>query len=121
MSGGREREGDNAVTIPVDTINEQIVIAAALVDETIRSSVVLKEPADRFADSDHGLIWDGMRQVMQRGQGFDLQQLHTLISGKVKLDYLRQLTERYPKAPVNMAHHISQLRWDHARREASED
>lgn len=117
----RAVDAENAVTVPVDTINEQIVIAAALADEDVRKNFVLKESADRFADSDHALIWDGIRVVVQRGQGFDIQQLHSQISGKVDLEYLRKLVERYPKPPVNMQQHISQLRWDHARKTAAED
>jgi len=116
----RVEDVENAVTVSVDTINEQIVIAAALVDEDIRKTYVLKESADRFADADHALIWDGIRTVMQRGKGFDIQQLHAEISGKVNLDYLRKLVERYPQAPINMQQHISQLRWDHARKAAAE-
>jgi replicative DNA helicase len=111
----------NVVTIPVDTINEQIVVAAALADQDVRDNYVLKEPADMFVDAEHGLIWDGIRTVLQRGQGFDMQALHAEVSGKVKLDYLKQLLERYPKAPVNMAQHISRLRWDHVRKASSED
>jgi len=116
-----EKKSENVVTIPIDTINEQVVIAAVLVDEDLRNQYSLKEPADRFSDKDHALIWDAVRTVIQRGKGFDLQQLHALVSGKVKLEYIQQLVARYPKPPINMAQHISQLRWDHARRNAAED
>lgn len=111
---------ENAVSVPVDTINEQIVVAAALVDQGIRDQYVPKELPDRFADADHGLIWTGMRTILLRGKGFDLQQLDTEINGKVKLEYVRNLMARYPKAPVNMAQHMSQLYWDHARRTAAQ-
>lgn len=114
-------EKANVVTIPVDTINEQIVVAAALVDDQVRDAYVPKEPADLFADADHGLIWDAMRTVLQRGKGFDMQQLHAEISGRVKLDYLQKLIATYPKSPINMQRHLSQLRWDHARRLAAQD
>lgn len=119
--GKKGEDSKNSVIIPVDTINEQIVVAAALVDEQVRDQYVLKESADIFADADHGLIWDGMRTVLQRGKGFDMQQLHAEISGKVKIDYLRQLEQRYPKAPVNMQQHVSRLRWDFCRKQAAED
>jgi replicative DNA helicase len=112
---------EDSVTVSVDTINEQIVIAAALVSEDIRRQYVLKESADKFADGDHALVWDAIRSVVSKGNGFDLQQLHALVSGKVDLDYLRKLVERYPVPPVNMQQHISQLRWDHARKAAAED
>ena len=41
MSDDKEQ---NVVTVPVDTINEQIIVAAALVDKDIRDVV----PADRL-------------------------------------------------------------------------
>lgn len=96
----------NAVVIPMDTINEQIVVAAALVDEQVRTGYLMQTAPDVFVDADHGLIWDGMRQVMQRGKGFDLQLLHAQISGKVRLEYLQQLMQRYPVAPVNLQQHL---------------
>lgn len=125
MAEGRPKNGEvdtkNVVTIPVDTINEQIVVAAALVDAQVRDQYVLKESPSLFSDVDHGLIWEGMRVVLQRGKGFDLQQLHAEISGKVKIEYLQQLQARYPKAPINMAQHMTRLHWDHARKQAAED
>lgn len=118
---GDEKSTENKVSIPVDTINEQIVVAAVLVDQSLREQYVQKEPADRFADTDHALIWTAIRNVLQRGKGFDLQLLHAEISGKVKLEYLRQLVTTYPKPPVNMASHVARLRHDHMRKQAAED
>ena len=121
MSKDDKDDDEVAVTIDHDVTNEMIVIAACLVDADIRDRYVPKESADRFIDPDHSLIWTGMKKVLQRKQGFDLQLLHAEVTGKVRLKYLKDLQDRYPAAPVAIGKHISALHWDSTRARATTD
>lgn len=103
-----------------DVTNEMIVIAACLVDEKLRDRYVPTEPASRFVDGDHQFIWDAMKRILQRKNGFDLQQLHAAVSAKVRLSYLQQLVDSYPSPPVSMSTHINALHWDSTRAHAVE-
>lgn len=116
-----DEDTEVAVTIDHDVTNEMIVIAACLVDQDIRDRYVLKESVDKFIDPDHALIWAGMKKVLQRKQGFDLQLLHNEVKGKVRLQYLKDLQVRYPAAPVSIGNHIDALHWDSTRARAVEE
>ncbi len=112
---------ESAVTIDHDVTNEMIVVAAALVDEDIREEQVPKLQADKFIDPDHALIWSAMQRILKRKKGFDLQQLHKEVAGKVRLQYLKQLMETYPEPPVDLDQHLAALHWDSTRARATED
>lgn len=117
----RDEESTNVVTIEHDVTNEMIVVAAALVDEDIRNRFVPKESSDRFLDEDHALIWTGMQRILRRKSGFDIQQLHKEVAGKVRVAYLKQLMDTYPTPPVSMSRHIAALHWDSTRARATND
>ena len=112
-------EDDNAVVIDHDIINEQIVLAAVLVNEKLRDKHVAREPSDNFVETDHALIWDAMKEVLRRKKGFDLQQLHALLPKKIKLKFLQTLMDTYPDSPVDMEGHMRTLRWDGTRARAT--
>lgn len=114
-------EDDNSVTIDHDVTNEGIVIAAALVDEDIRTELVPKTPSDRFIDTDHAVIWEAMRRLLSKHKEFDLQLLHKEIAGKVRLAYLKSLMTTYPAAPIDMDAHMNALHWDSTRARATQD
>lgn len=117
----KKDDEDNKVSIDHDVTNEMIVVAAALTDAGIRERLVLKEPASRFIDDDHKLIWSGMRRIMRRKGEFDLQQLHKALAGKVRITYLKQLMEMYPTPPKALDTHLEMLHWDSARARATEE
>ncbi len=116
-----ETEEVGAVTVQIDVTNEMIVIAAMLVDEEIRDKYVPTIPADRFSDTQHAVIWNASKRILKRKKGFDLQQLHKAVSGKVTLDYLKKLMSTYPAAPVNIDDHMRSLHWDSVRQRATQD
>jgi len=111
-------EGPKApeVEIPHDIVNEQVVIAAAFVDDKARDALIAL-PSDLFIGDDHGEIWDAMRDLHRARTPIDVQGVATALAGKVDPSYLRELVDSYPKAPANLRTHIGALRWDHARAE----
>lgn len=120
MSKPKE-DDENVVSIEHDVTNEMIVLAAVLVDKKLREKYVLKESADNFLDDENALVWSAMQRVLRRKTGFDLQQVHKEVSGKVSLAYLKQLMATYPSPPVSMARHMQALRWDGTRARATQD
>ena len=122
MADKKDRDDEeNKVTIQHDVTNEMIVVAAVLVDERIRARYVAKESAERFIDEDHAVIWRGIQRILKRGAAFDIQGLHKEVAGKVRLSYIKQLMDTYPKPPVSMARHIAALHWDSTRARATQD
>lgn len=111
----KDTETKPAIDIPHDIINEQIVIAAALIDKKIRKRFIDKIPADYFIDRDHGLIWSALQNMNRRKLKFDLQTLHHKTSGQVELSYLQDVISQYSEVPVNMNYHINTLKWDYIR------
>ncbi len=111
---------EDKVTVEHDTINEMIVVAAALVDADIRDAYLIKTPAAVFQDKDNALLWEAMQGIQRKGQAVDKQAVHALVSGTVDLEYLQSLVTNYPVAPANIGTHFSALRWDAVRVEATQ-
>lgn len=112
------RAEDNVVDIPHDLVNEQIMIAAVLVDEKLRGRLTVSISPDLFVDGDHGLIWSAIRKMKSKGVEFSIPTLHSMLEGRVKVEYLHGLVRSYPKPPVTIEHHIENLKWDHVRAQA---
>lgn len=114
-------DAENVVIINHDVINESIVVAAALVDQDIRTNLVPTLPTDRFIDTDHAVIWAAMQHLHAKHKVFDVQLLHKEIAGKVRLSYLRSLMTTYPEAPIDIDTHVNALHWDSTRARAVQD
>lgn len=108
-----------AVEIPHDVLNEQVVIASALVDETARKHLVMKVAPEQFVDPQHKAIWTAVLGLNRNGIAFSLPTLLTKVSGAVDINYIRQLNKQHPSAPVDLTSHVTQLQWDSARVQAS--
>lgn len=103
------------LNIEHDTLNEMVVVAAALVDADMRDYLLARVPnADAFADKEHRAIWAGMLQLSNRGQPFSIPTLSTTVKG-VTAAQLNALVAAYPTPPANIGHHVENLQWDHAK------
>jgi replicative DNA helicase len=107
-----------AIEIPHDIVNEQVLIAAVLVDEDARRELLPKVPAELFVEAAHRSIWSAMRLMRERGLEWSEPTLHQICSRDVELGYLERLRESYPGAPASLQHHVATLRWDAVRVEA---
>lgn len=101
------------VVIKHDVVNEQIVLAAASHDSTIRSTVCLRLQPDTFLTPEHKVYFRGLQTMEKRKLDFDVQTLATLV--EIDRDYVKTILRSHPVAPKNIAHFISLLLWDKAR------
>lgn len=115
----RETRRPPAVEIPHDVVNEQVLVAAALVDPEFRERLVARIPADLFVDERHAEVWRGLQDMHRRKLAWSVQSLHQLVAHNgVEIGYLTELARSYPEPPANVDHHVSILHWDHARAES---
>jgi replicative DNA helicase len=102
--------------IEFDAVGEQVVLAAAMVDDGARANLVAHLLPDHFQAKEHRAAWTAMRELVRRGMGFDLATLQKL--GGIEqndINYLQQLIANRPMLPPNLAYHVEMLLWDHAR------
>lgn len=106
------------VVIPMDPINEQVIIAAACVDPEQRHRMVKLFTPDQFQVDKHQAAWRGFVELERRKLMYDPATLQTL-SADIDIGYLVQLEQTRPEVPPNLDHHIELLRWDHTRATAA--
>lgn len=107
-----------AVQIPHDVVNEQTLIAAALIDPVARKKLTLRVKPDAFLVKEHVEAWIALSELTRQGLEYDPATLRTIAGTRVDESYLAQLIEARRSAPVNLDHHVAMLEWDRARVEA---
>jgi archaellum biogenesis ATPase FlaH len=108
-----------AIEIPIDILNEQIVIAAACSDPGARADLAGRLPSDSFAGKGHPEAWSAVIECHRRGLECDPATVQQLAGGRVLASYLSELIRAHGRAP-NLAHHLAALDWDCARRTAAQ-
>ncbi len=108
-------DGTKAVELVIqhDVVNEQVVVAAAMVDAAMRKRLV-RMPSDVFQTAIHQQVWNALQELERQGLEFDMATLQTLAPG-LDMAYLGQLIEARPDLPLNIEHHVKTLLWDKAR------
>lgn len=103
--------------VPHDSLNEIVVIAAAMVDPDARAWLTTQVREELFLDEQHRAIWGAMLEVERRKLDYDPALLVQCAGGKVKASYLDQALALRPEAPdrPNLEHHVETMRWDHQR------
>lgn len=107
----------DAVEVVHDTINEMIVVAAALTDDTARAKLLATLRPELFVDDQHRAIWEALLKHQRDGVAHDLVTVHAEVSGTVELAFMKSLVAQYPDPPSALDHHVQNLRWDSARTE----
>lgn len=117
MNDDRQKSDERRPTIeiPHDVVNEQILLAAVLVDADVRKSLLPKLPASLFVDEAHRAAWEALLRLREKRIEYSLSTVYQLCSEKVELKYLEELIRQYPEPPANTAHHAAILRWDAVR------
>lgn len=115
----REDEGESrpeAIEIAHSPINEQVVIAAALVDETARSALVGRIRPEHFLVAEYRVAWVAISELQRRKLAFDWATLKQL-GGDLNVKSLTELAELRPDVPEkpNLDHHVHALYWDRQR------
>lgn len=106
-----------ALKIPHDAMNEQILLAAAIVDDAARGELS-RIAADNFFGDGHPEAWAAMLECVRRKLKPTPATLRQLAGGAVNERYLEQLVSLRPAAPPNLRHHVAALEWDRARAES---
>lgn len=114
-----EASAESTLKIPHDVVNEQVVIAAALVDPPSRKWLVQRIPADSFFGRGHSDVWGMIVELERKGLQFDPMTVQQLTGGGVDSNYLARLIESRPVAPPNLKHHVEALEWDRTRVESA--
>jgi len=102
------------VVIPHDPINEQVILAAALVDHDARKRLTKLYTPDQFQVDKHQAAWRGLQELERRQLVYDPATLKT-IAADVDLAYIVSLEASRPDMPLNLEHHEALLKWDHVR------
>jgi len=104
--------------IPHDVLNEQTILAAAIVDTKVRAELASRVRAEHFQDTDHALAWASILRAT--AQGFDPSPtaLVQLSGGKLDKKYLEDVVAANPNVPKDIRFHIDSLQWDMTRAKA---
>lgn len=109
---------EKRVTIPVDLVNEQVLIAACMGDKDTRAWLTGRAKPDAFFGKGHAQIWHGMSELVRIGLDYAPAVLSTIVPG-VDLPYLQAMARAHSATPPNLRHHLERLDWDRARVEGS--
>lgn len=107
------------VAVPSDAVNEQIVIASALVDDETRASLLKRIPPDAFSAETHRAIWSSLGEMHRRKLTYDPAVLCRLGGDAIDPRFLEQLSAARPEVPVNLDFHVATLEWDRQRAQAT--
>ena len=101
-----------------DAQNEQVILAAALVDNKTRAMLCQRIPSDHFLTPEHRVIWEILRECERRKFAYDPATVSKLSGGKVDPAYLAQLATARPTVPENLEYHLGAFNWDKAKHTA---
>ncbi len=112
----RDRElQEKAATVPHDPVNEQVVIAAAIVSPKDRTKLVRVFLPEHFYGKSHAAAWSALTEIDRRGLNYDPATIRQL-AGDAKLgEYLDALIAERPAAPPNLQYHVECMLLDRRR------
>lgn len=116
-----EPRAEPVIEIPYDPVNEQVVLAAALVDRPTRKLLTTKVRGDAFRGEGHAALWGALCEAERKSLDSSDATLHQLSAGKVDAQVADALRATFgAKVPANLDHHVEMLRWDRARAQVVE-
>jgi replicative DNA helicase len=110
----RSKTREYTIDVPNDPINEQVVLAAMIVDDEVRSRLIKKFPADAFYAEEHRAIAAGLAELERRKLTYDPATL-VRIAPDVDIRRLEHLADARPEVPQNLDFHVDTLSWDWQR------
>lgn len=115
----REAPPQSTAVIPVDSINEVVLIAACIVDAERGPKLLATIPADSFFGTGHAEIWAGLQEIQRRGLHYDPATLQQVTGGRADAEMVERYLQKRKATPPNLQHHVEALHWDRARVEAT--
>lgn len=111
----RRVEVSDAVKVPHDPVNEQVLLVAATVPE-LRERVLERVAPDEFLVKEHVVLWAGLKELARRKLDYSPDTLRQVTGGAADTAYLVELcAAREGATPTNLDHHIRALEWDRVR------
>lgn len=101
-----------------DVVNEQVLLAAAIVDPESRA-LTRRVPSDYFFGKGHAAAWEAITEMVRRNLEFSWDTLRQVGDAKVDIEYLKSIVADRPGPPPNIRHHLGMLEWDRTRIESS--
>jgi replicative DNA helicase len=100
-----------------DPLNEQVLLAAALLSVDVRKEAVGRHPPDVFLTDEHRSLWSAIREAVHRGLECDPATLAKLSDGAVDVGFVAELLQQRPAVPdlKTLSYHVEQLLWDRQR------
>lgn len=114
----RSAKIEPSIKIPHDSVNEQILLAAAVLDPKTRTKLVARLKSDAFLVREHVEAWLAICELERRKLDYDHATIRQLSGGRVDTDFLEQLINDRTSVPANIDHHIAMLEWDRTRIDA---
>lgn len=111
----REAAEGAAFVVESDTVNEQVILAAALVDDVARERLLRKLRPEHFFHDKNREAWAALTDLGRKKLAFDFATLQRNAGGRVDVDYLVKLIDVRPEPPENLDFHLDAMHWDHAR------
>lgn len=115
----RRDKVEEVVKIPLDPVNEVVVLAAWAVllgrDPARAKKLADALPPDAFHGSGHAEIATGLIAMTRQGLAYDPMTLRQITGGAADADTLDEYLQARPEPPPNLEHHVSRVRWDQAR------
>lgn len=120
---GSKAKQIESVKIPVDTVNEVVLHAAAMVllgrDPAAAKQLLGSVPADSLYGKGHAESWTVLQEMARRGLSYDPATARQISGGAVDTDTLDGYLQLRPEPPPNLKHHVDMVRWDRARVECT--
>ena len=108
----------DAIVVPFDVINEQVIVALAVSRDDLRAKLVRQCPPEHFHSDKHERAWREVVMVMaERGLQYDAQLVATLCDADLA-EYVAGLVAQAGNGR-NVDQHVERLRWDAARMAAA--
>jgi replicative DNA helicase len=114
----RTEEDREVVQLEVgDSVNEMILIAAAMLDPTARARVTKLARPEQFLEESNQHVWAALQEIERRKLDYSHAVLAQLVGNRVKAGYAAALLAQFPDVPdaANLDHHVATLKWDHKR------
>lgn len=99
------------IDVPHDIINEQVILAAEIVDPDVRKKGVKLFPPDAFYADEHKYIQQGLIELTHKNLDYDPAVLVRLVPD-IDIRLLERYTDSRPEVPKNIDFHFQNLQWD---------
>ena len=108
----------NIFKVPHDSLNEQVIIAAAMTDTDALSELSSRLRAEHFQDTDHAIAWAAILRCASQSHDPTSATITKLSGGKIDRSYLDEIVAANPESPEDLRFCIETLQWDNARAKA---